>query len=128
MLNKFKFKSEVMDVLNNCKGVTIPETRSQLVDLALGGVDEFTVEYEVNGKMRKEAVITRCKNGAVINYVDTYMRRRDPDCLIVGDDKPTDKPRYSEQFGKDFNELRTDTFEWLKKQELIVVPDRKSVV
>ena len=122
MLEKFKFTSDAMDILNNCKGVTVPKTRGDLVELALGHSDEFLVSYEVDGKMRDEAVITRCKNGAVINYTDPYMRRRDPDCLIIGDDKATDKPRYSDKFGKDFNELRKDTFEWLKQQELIVVP------
>ncbi|MCL1789030.1 MAG: DUF4914 family protein, partial [Oscillospiraceae bacterium] len=122
MLKKFKFTNDATEILNNCKGVTIPETRKQLLDLTLGDADEFKVGYEVNGKIRDEAIITRCKNGVVINYTDPYMRRRDPDCLIIGDNKPTDKPRFSEKFNKDFDELRNDTFEWLKNQELLVVP------
>jgi hypothetical protein len=121
-LQKFKFTDDAADILANCKSVTIPETRGELVEMALGGVDEFVVEYEVNGKMREEAVITRCKNGAVINYTDVYMRRRDPDCLIIGDDNPTDKPRFKDKFGKEFEPVRKETFEWLKKQDLAIVP------
>ncbi|MCL2633490.1 MAG: DUF4914 family protein [Oscillospiraceae bacterium] len=122
MLKKFKFPSDTTDILENCKGVTFPETREQLVELALGGKDVFTVEYEVDGQPRQEAIITRCKNGAVINYTDVYMRRRDPDCLIIGDNNPTDKPRYKDRFGTDFEPVRKATFDWLKQQELIVVP------
>jgi len=122
MLNKYKFTSDAMDILNNCKGVTYPKTRAELIELALNNSDEFVVGYEVDGKMRDEAIVTRCKNGAVINYTDPYMRRRDPDCLIIGDNEPTDKPRFSEQFGKEFEPFRKETFDWLKQQELIVVP------
>jgi hypothetical protein len=111
-----------MAILNEAKSVQFPKTRGELIEFALGNSDEFVVEYEVDGKMREEAVITRCKNGAVINYTDVYMRRRDPDCLIIGDEKYTDKPRFSEQFGKPFEPFRKETFEWLKKQDLIVVP------
>ncbi|MCL2036264.1 MAG: DUF4914 family protein [Oscillospiraceae bacterium] len=124
MLNKFKFTSDALAVINESKGVSYPKTRVELIELALGGdgADEFAVGYEVNGEIRNEAVVTRCRNGAVINYVDPYMRRRDPDCLIIGDDKPSDKPRFGEKFGGDFAAFRQETFDWLKKQELIVVP------
>jgi hypothetical protein len=50
------------------------------------------------------------------------MRRRDPDCLLVADKKDTDKPKYEDVYKNDFETLRIDTFEWLKKQELIVFP------
>jgi hypothetical protein len=122
MLSKFKFTEDALAIIKGAKSVEYPKTRGELIEFALGGVDEFKVEYEVNGKMREEAIITRCKNGAVINYSDVYMRRRDPDCLIIGDDKPTDKPRFKDQFGKEFEPFRQETFEWLKTQELIVVP------
>ena len=123
-LQKFKFTPDAADILANCVEVTIPESRAELVELALGGegADSFKVGYYVDGDPYVEATITRCKNGAVINYSDVYMRRRDPDCLIIGDDKPTDKPRYKERFGKDFEPVRQETFAWLKEQELIVVP------
>ena len=121
-LEKIKFKQEAADILAACKSVTIPETRDELVKLAIGDTDNFVVEYDVNGKMVQEATVTRCKNGAVVNFCDDYMRRRDPECLIIGDEKPTDKPRYREVFNKDFADLRQETFDWLKNQDLIVVP------
>jgi hypothetical protein len=48
------------------------------------------------------------------------MRRRDPDCMVIGDDQPTDKPTYHDRFGKDFEELREETLDWLEEQELAV--------
>lgn len=123
MLKKFKFSNEVSKMIDACRGVTVPKSRADLLSLALGGgQDEFTVSYQVNGKNVEEATVVRCKNGAVINYKEDYMRRRDPDCLLIGDDKPTDKPRYKDVYGKDFNILRNETLEWLKTQDLIVVP------
>ena len=122
MLSKFKLSDEIVKLVSESKGVTVPKTRNELIELALDGSDRFIVEYDVNGKSVSEAVITRCKNGAVVNYTEDYMRRRDPDCLIVCDEKPTDKPRYKDLFGKDFEPLRNETFDWLKSQELILVP------
>ena len=123
MLSKFKFSSEVSKMLSACKGVTVPKSRADLLSLALGGgQDEFTVSYQVDGKKVEEATVVSCKNGAVINYKEDYMRRRDPDCLIIGDEKPTDKLRYKDVYGKDFGALRNETFDWLKAQDLIVVP------
>jgi len=122
MLNKINFSNEISKILSNCKSVIVPKSKEDLIELAFGGTDEFSVTYDINGEQYEEAIITRCKNGAVVNYTDTYMRRRDPDCLIIGDDKPTDKQRYKEKFGNDFEPLRTETFEWLENQELLVVP------
>jgi hypothetical protein len=121
-LSKFKFTKDISDILSSCKSITIPKSRPELVEIALGGVDNFVVEYETNGKMFHEATITRCKNGALINYTEDYMRRRDPACLIVGDDKPTDKLRYKDVYKRDFSEMRNETFAWLKNQDLLVVP------
>ena len=64
----------------------------------------------------------RCKNGAVVNYTEDYMRRRDPDCMRIADSMPTDKPRFKDVYGYDFKVLKKDTFQWLAKQELILVP------
>ena len=69
-----------------------------------------------------EATVARCNNGAVVNYEDVYMRRRDPDCLVVADNKDTDKPRYGELYGGDFEPIRQETFEWFKGKELIIMP------
>ena len=50
------------------------------------------------------------------------MRRRDPDSMRIGDNDPTDKPRFKEVYGKDFDEVRSQTFDWLSRQDLIVMP------
>ena len=46
----------------------------------------------------------------------------DPDCMVIGDDKPSDKERYRSRFQQDFMPMRELTMEWLSKQELIVMP------
>jgi len=124
VLEKFEFMKETSDILNNCKGIIIPKNKSELIDLSLGGADNnnFSIGYEVNGKKVTEATAVRCKNGVVINYTEDYMRRRDPDCLIVADDQPTDKPIFEEIYNEKFDILRGKTFDWLKEQELIIVP------
>lgn len=122
--HKFKLSADVMDVLARCKGVILPTTREELIALSFGGKDnsEFEVSYDVNGKKVVEANVVRCKNGASINYTEDYMRRRDPDCLIVADDKPTDKPRFEKEYGQPFSKLRSETFKWLKGHKLVLVP------
>lgn len=85
----------VKDILVQSKGVVIPKTRKDLLTLAMGNSEntEFDIEYEVEGKGKVlEATAIKCKNGVVVNYTDDYMRRRDPDCLLIADQKPTDKP------------------------------------
>lgn len=62
----------------------------------------------------------RVRNGISANYDDPYVRRRDPDCLVIGDDQPTDKPRFAERFGRPFSEMRAETFAWMKRQDLAV--------
>lgn len=124
-LYKINLPEYVLDILECSKGVIVPKTRKELFQLAMGneGNSTFEVEYEVEGIGNiLEATVTKCKNGVVVNYMDDYMRRRDPDCLLVADNKDTDKPRYEEVYKKDFATLRTQTFEWLKKQELIFFP------
>lgn len=124
-LNKFKLPEHVADIIQSSKEAIFPETREQLFELALGenNADRFNVEYEVgNLGTVKEADVVRCKNGLVVNYPDDYMRRRDPDCLLVADDNDTDKPKYDDVYKEDFEPLRMETFEWLKKQKLIVLP------
>ena len=123
-LKKFRFTEEVLNVIDNCKSVTVPKSREEIVSMTLGTpeANEFDVCYDVNGKSYKEVVIVRCKNGVAVNYTEDYMRRRDPDCLIVADDQPTDKPRYKDEYGEDFSVLREETYKWLAKQDLIIVP------
>lgn len=113
----------VTEVLSAAPRVLVPANLSDLVDLALGGPEskEFEVAYEVPGRGRiVEATVARVRNGISANYPEPYMRRRDPDCMAIADELPTDKPRYVDQFGTDFSLLRAETFDWLKQQELAV--------
>lgn len=104
-----------------------PRSRSHLLDLAYLETDEDLVEiaYEVPGVgTYVEATVGRCKNGAAVNYTDVYMRRRDPDAMVIADDRPTDKPHWNDRFEMPFSEVREDTFRWLHKEagRLIVLP------
>jgi len=124
-LQKFILDDKVKNILSDSKKVIFPKTRLELIDLALGSnlSDSFEVAYEVKGKgMVVEADVTRCKNGVAINYKEDYMRRRDPESLVIGDDLDTDKPKYKDLYQKEFEPLRMETFEWLANQELIALP------
>ena len=124
-LDKMNLPDYILEILKGSKGVIFPKTRTDLFELAMGnaGNTTFDVEYEVEGLGSVlEATVTKCKNGAVVNYLEDYMRRRDPDCMFVSDKKDTDKPKYEDVFHADFELLRGETFEWLKKQELIFFP------
>lgn len=103
--------------------VTVASSAAELIDLACGGPgsDFFEVAYEVPGRGRiVEATVARVRNGVCANYEEAYMRRRDPDCMIMGDDLPTDKPTFEQQFGKSFEPLRERTQAWLKEQNLAI--------
>ena len=124
-IKKLSLPEEIAQILENCKSLTIPRTKEELYSLSFGsaGNDVFQVSYEVEnlGEIC-EATVTRCKNGVAVNYPEDYMRRRDPDCLLVSDNSETDKPRYSDVYAKEFEPLRSDTFEWFKAQDLIAMP------
>lgn len=125
MWEKINLPNEVREILASKERVIVPKSRDELFDLALGEKYQFNfqVAYDVPGKgPTVEAEVMRCKNGISINFMDMYMRRRDPNCMVIGDDKPTDKRKFKETFQYDFSILREETFEWLKKQELIVLP------
>ncbi len=124
-LRKLNLPEYVQDILNQSQGVVIPKSRNELLTLAMGGSENITfdIDYEVEGKGRVlEATATKCKNGIVVNYMEDYMRRRDPNSMLIADKNPTDKPRYEDVYHKDFEILRMDTFDWLKNQELIFFP------
>ncbi len=125
-LENFILPPELEDIIYKCKSVIVPQSKNSLYQFIFGNeyIDEIDVYYKIGDKKVPEATVTRCKNGAVVNYCEDYMRRRDPNCMYISDDKPTDKPLFSEAFGYDFSELQEDTFSWLKKQELIIVPFR----
>ena len=119
----FPVPAEAADILDHAPSVTVATRSSQLVELAVrDAVDGWhEVAYEVPGKGRLvEARVCRARNGINANYLEPYMRRRDPDCMVIGDELPTDKPTYRERFGGDFATVREETFAWLKTQELAV--------
>lgn len=124
-LRNMNLPDNVLDILEHSRGVIVPKTREELLALALGNAEntEFEIRYDVEGRGSVlEATVTRCKNGIAVNYTEDYMRRRDPDCMLIADDKPTDKPRYEDIYGISFDALRDDTFAWLKQQKLIFFP------
>ncbi|GEA83162.1 MAG: DUF4914 family protein [Cellulomonas sp.] len=108
--------------------VLVPQTRDELYQLALGPVGgpihEVAYDVSTDEGMRRivEATVTRCRNGMAVNYPEDYMRRRDPDCMRIADDLPTDKPRYRDVFGEEFAPTKTATLDWLGEQDLVVVP------
>ena len=121
----FKLPLSVENILMVCPKFTVASTKQQLFELAtrdaINGVHE--VAYEVPGRGRVvEATVCRVKNGISANYVEPYMRRRDPDCMLIADDQPTDKTRFEDACGESFEALREATFEWLKTQELALFP------
>ncbi|MCX7698183.1 MAG: DUF4914 family protein, partial [Candidatus Goldbacteria bacterium] len=124
MFTQWRISEDYKDLLINHKSIFIPESKEELLKIVLGDEKNkiFSVEYEYDGKKIKEATVTKCKNGIAVNYEDSYIRRRDPDCLFIADDLESDKPRLKERFGIDFKDLKRETINWLKKQDLIVMP------
>lgn len=124
ILDYFILPKDVDDVINGDNQIIIPESRQELLKLAMGNEkDLFNVEYDVPGYGKVlEATVAKCKNGLAINYPEPYMRKREPNCMVIADDKDTDKTRYKDRFGEDFAPLRIQTLNWLKKRDLIVMP------
>jgi hypothetical protein len=113
--------AEAADVLAACPELTIVGHVEELIDVACGGPgsDRFQVAYEIDGgEQVVEATVARVRNGVCVNYMDPYMRRRDPDCLVIADDQPTNKPTFWQRYGRDFALLREQTFVWLRSQPL----------
>ena len=123
-IEKMILSEEIKVLIANAKSVTVPKDRNEILEMAMGGQkDAFEVGYAVSGKgFVTEANVVKCKNGLAVNYMDMYMRRRDPNCMLIADTKATDKTRYDDVFGETFEPLRQDTFTWLKEQDLIVMP------
>lgn len=114
---------DVYVLLNNCKKYTIYETVEQLAYAAVGGENNntFEVKYDIPNKGEyTEAIVHRVTNGISANYTESYMRRRDPDTMVIADNLPTDKTRFKDKYGYDFQSLKSETFNWLKDQELAV--------
>jgi hypothetical protein len=125
ILQKMILPNELKSIIERKSNIVVPASRKELFELALGSNDNtiFEVAYDVPDKgVVIEATVARCNNGAVVNYTDEYMRRRDPESMVVADEGSTDKPRYQDTYGEDFKPLRDITFEWLEEQDLIIMP------
>jgi len=124
ILNKMVLPNELQNIFATEKiEIIIPESREHLIEMAMGGAENMTfdVEYDVEGLGNvKEVYVSKCKNGIVANYYDTYMRRRDPDSLVIADHLPTDKITHEQRFGIKFDDIRSKTFEWIKQQKSLI--------
>lgn len=88
---KFDLAPEVAAALKKCKCIAYAETKAELEEMAYGPThtSRYDVVYPIEGKGTvKEAEVVRCKNGCVVNFMEDYMRRRDPNSMAIGDDLP----------------------------------------
>jgi hypothetical protein len=111
------------DILRSAPKLTVASTVQELERLSCGAErnTEWEVGYDLpDGGYVHEADVVRVKNGIAVNYPEPYMRRRDPDCMVIADGKPSDKTTFEEGFGEPFAGLRSQTFSWLANQELAV--------
>ncbi|MCD9623566.1 DUF4914 family protein [Rhabdothermincola salaria] len=119
---KLGLPPEAVEVLEAAPRVTVARTADELRAAAVGD-GTLEVAYEVPGHGRVvEAVAVGVRNGVSANYTEPYMRRRDPDALVVADELPTDKTRYRDRFDHEFEPVRQESFAWLASQELVVFP------
>ena len=116
-----KLPRDLADILRACPAWTVARSVDDLVALSVRDADHgvHVVAYDVPGRGRvAEVEVCRTRNGVSANYLEAYMRRRDPDCMCIADDQPTDKPRFAERYGYAFDVLRAETLAWLKTQPL----------
>jgi hypothetical protein len=120
---KIELPTEISQLLSGCKGFVVYDNAEQQVKAAMGGENTnlFEVKYNIPGKGDlTEAIVHRVSNGISANFTDPYMRRRDPDTMVIADDLPSDKKRFKDKYGYDFESLKTETFSWLKDQDLAI--------
>lgn len=113
---------ELVEIFSKAPSLKLASKSSELIDLACGGPgsDSMDVVYTLpGGKSVVEARVARVRNGISANYPEAYMRRRDPDCMLVADERATDKDRFQDKMGTGFSTLRQETLDWLAKQDLI---------
>jgi len=119
---KTELTEEIVDLLQNAPKVEIASTVAELDQLACpANTQKHTVSYILpDGKEVDEIDVVRLKNGVSGNYRESYMRRRDPECMVVADERPSDKLRFKDKYHYDFSKLKKETLEWMKGQELAV--------
>ena len=100
--SKIKLSEEVTELLTECPDYILANNIQDLVELSCRDIKEDgwqQVEYQVPGKGKAvEARVCKVRNGVAANYMEPYMRRRDPDCMVIADDYPTDKQKFEERF------------------------------
>ncbi len=124
-LEKMNLPADLRTALAGSPNIIFPDSKEELYELCFGtsGGSVHIVGYTVPGHgYIQEAEVVRCKNGSSVNFSEEYMRRRDPHCMYIGDDLPTDKPRFSDAWGMNFGDLRAATMNWLSEQPLIIMP------
>lgn len=125
-LLSYNIPAEAAEILRACPGFIQASTEEDLIGLAMrdeNALGYHEVRYDVPGKGSVlEATVCRVTNGLAANYPEPYMRRRDPDCMYIGDELRTNKPKFSDAFGRPFAGVREETIAWLKTQELAVFP------
>jgi len=119
---RISLPDDVIVILSGCKTFSTFDTVRQLAIAAVGGDNNsFEVKYDIPGKGEfTEAIVHKVINGISANYTEAYMRRRDPDTMAIADNLPSDKERFSDKFGYEFDDLRKQTIHWLQSQELAV--------
>lgn len=120
---KYHLPTPVQQILATAPQVTVINSITELLAMVCGHAEQsaFEVSYEIPGQGKIiEATVAKVRNGIVVNYPEPYMRRRDPDCLVVADNQLTDKPTFQERFQQDFAPLRQETLTWLSTQPLIL--------
>ncbi|MBX2823678.1 MAG: DUF4914 family protein [Gammaproteobacteria bacterium] len=126
LIAQMKLPEDAASVLSAAPKVTVAHSVDELLKLAVCDVQSdgyHTVGYDVEGKgLVEEVKVCRVNNGIAANYVEAYMRRRDPDCMVIGDENPTDKPTFHNRYGNSFDSLREETLNWMKTQELACFP------
>jgi len=122
----FSLPEPVARLLERAPSYQLPNTIDDLRELSVRDKNDLgfhEVAYDVPGRGRVvEAKVCKVKNGIAANYLEPYMRRRDPDCMVIGDSRPTDKPTFEDRYGKPFDSLRQETFDWLAEQPLALYP------
>ena len=117
------FPEHIRVLLEEAASVVFANTIEELDALACKTGDhmETTVSYELpGGHVVDEVDVVRVRNGISANYREPYMRRRDPECMVVADDRPSDKTRFSDRFNTPFDKVEQETFDWLRSQDLAV--------
>ena len=91
---RFNLPEDVDAALSKCQYLAFVETKEELDEMVYGPThtSRYDVTYQIEGRTEKEAEVVRCKNGASVNFMEDYMRRRDPNSMVIGDDLPSDKP------------------------------------